>query len=58
MSTSVPQWQVRVVVGVEGGAAARFLAPHRQGLIEIPAAVVAEAARMLGYDVSPREEAP
>jgi hypothetical protein len=60
MLPSTDKWQVRVVVGAEGGAAVRFLAPHRHGLIEIPASVVAEAARQLGYEVAPTSapEAP
>ena len=49
---SLPYWQLRVVVA-EGGGAVRFLGPHRHTVVEIPAAQIAEAARLLGYDVQP-----
>jgi hypothetical protein len=47
MPSSSSDWQLRVVEGVNGGRAVRFLAPSRHGLIEIPEEAVWLAAQLL-----------
>jgi hypothetical protein len=50
MEGNKAEWQVRLVEGVNGGKAVRFLAPHRQGLIEIPEEVLLRALKLLATD--------
>lgn len=42
-----PEWQLRLVDGVHGGKAVRFLAPNRQALVEIPEDVLLRALKVL-----------